>query len=83
MSSSTPEDLTEKTTMPLIQVTLIEGRSMAAKAAFIGELTEAAVRTLGAPRESVRVILQEVPGAHWGVGGVPKAGSNPAEGAPA
>jgi 4-oxalocrotonate tautomerase len=66
--------------MPLIQVTLIEGRSPAAKAAFIGELTEAAVRTLGAPRESVRVILQEVPGAHWGVGGVPKTGASLAEG---
>ncbi|MDB5851297.1 MAG: tautomerase [Rhodoferax sp.] len=69
--------------MPLIEVTFIEGRSLAAKAALIGELTEAAIRTLDAPRDSVRVILREVPGAHWGVGGVPKISPNKTEGAPA
>lgn len=58
--------------MPLIQVTLIEGRPAQAKADLIRELTQAVVSTLDAPRESVRVILQEVPAAHWGVGGVPK-----------
>jgi 4-oxalocrotonate tautomerase len=58
--------------MPLIQVTLIEGRSMEAKAELIRTLTEAAVASLNAPREAVRVIVQEVPAAHWGVGGVPK-----------
>ncbi len=61
--------------MPLIQVTLIEGRAADAKTALIRGLTEAAVDALGAPRESVRVILQEVPAAHWGVGGVPKSTS--------
>lgn len=58
--------------MPLIQVTLIEGRPAEAKAELIRTLTEAAVASLQAPRESIRVILQEVPPAHWGVGGVPK-----------
>ena len=59
--------------MPLIQVTLLEGRSSDAKAALIRQLTDATVEAIAAPRESVRVILQEVPLAHWGVGGVPKA----------
>lgn len=58
--------------MPLIQVTLIEGRPAAAKVELIRTLTEAAVASLNAPRESVRVIVQEVPAAHWAVGGVPK-----------
>jgi 4-oxalocrotonate tautomerase len=58
--------------MPLIHVTLIEGRSAEAKTALIHGLTDAAVEATAAPRESVRVILQEVPAAHWGVGGVPK-----------
>ncbi|HYG89254.1 MAG TPA: 2-hydroxymuconate tautomerase [Azospirillum sp.] len=58
--------------MPLIDVTLIEGRSPEKKAAFMKAVTEAAVTTLGAPPESVRVILREVPGEHWAVGGVPK-----------
>ncbi|HWT18722.1 MAG TPA: 4-oxalocrotonate tautomerase [Variovorax sp.] len=58
--------------MPLIQVTLIEGRSAEAKTALIRGLTDAAVDAIAAPRESIRVILQEVPAAHWGVGGVSK-----------
>lgn len=58
--------------MPLIQVTLIEGRPAEAKAELLRTLTEAAVASLNAPRESVRVIIQEVPAAHWAVGGVPK-----------
>lgn len=64
--------------MPLIQVTMIEGRSPEAKAALILRLTEAAVDAVGAPRESIRVILQEVPPAHWSVGGVSKANSTKA-----
>jgi 4-oxalocrotonate tautomerase len=51
---------------------MIEGRSADAKTALIRGLTEAAVEATGAPRESIRVILQEVPAGHWGVGGVPK-----------
>lgn len=62
--------------MPLIQVTLIEGRSTEQKSALIRGLTEAAVEAIGAPRESVRVILHEVPAAHWGVGGVSKASAS-------
>ena len=59
--------------MPLIQVTLIEGRSAQAKAALIAGLTDAVIAAVGAPRAAVRVILQEVPAAHWGVGGVSKS----------
>ncbi|MCK9511868.1 MAG: 2-hydroxymuconate tautomerase family protein [Pigmentiphaga sp.] len=62
--------------MPLIQVILIEGRGAAEKAKLIRGLTDAAVEAVGAPRESVRVILQEVPAAHWGVGGVSKAAAS-------
>lgn len=58
--------------MPLIDVTMIEGRTDAQKTDLIARLTDAAVGALGAPRESIRVILREVPGSHWGVGGVPK-----------
>lgn len=58
--------------MPFIDVTMIEGRPPEKKAAFIKALTDAAVETLGAPRDTVRVVLREVPGEHWAVGGVPK-----------
>lgn len=59
--------------MPLIQVTLIAGRSVEMKETLIRTLTDGAVEATGAPRESIRVILQEVPAAHWGVGGMSKA----------
>lgn len=59
--------------MPMIQVTLLEGRDAPAKERLIRDLTRAAVDALDAPIASVRVILHEVPPAHWGVGGVSKA----------
>ena len=58
--------------MPFIEVTLIEGRSKDKKVALMKALTDAAETTLGVPRESVRVVLREVPPEHWAVGGVPK-----------
>jgi 4-oxalocrotonate tautomerase len=58
--------------MPLLQVTLIEGRGPDVKEQLIAALTETVVQVVGAPRESVRVILHEVPPAHWGVGGASK-----------
>lgn len=58
--------------MPLVQVTILEGRDAETKRALLHELTEAVVRATGAPRASVRVLLHELPAAHWAVGGVPK-----------
>jgi 4-oxalocrotonate tautomerase len=66
--------------MPLVQVTLIEGRSIDAKMALIAGLTDAIIDALGAPRTAVRVILHEVPAAHWGVGGVAKSITHEAAG---
>ena len=60
--------------MPLVEVTLIEGRPAEKKAALIRQVTDAVVSSIGAPVESVRVIIREVPPEHWGVGGVPKRG---------
>lgn len=55
--------------MPIIQVNLMEGRNDAQKEALIAALTEATVQSIGAPRESVRVLLNEMPKAHFGIGG--------------
>lgn len=59
--------------MPVVQVNLVEGRSANAKAELIRAVTEAVVQSIGAPRQTVRVILNEVAPEHWGVGGVSKA----------
>jgi len=66
--------------VPLVQVTMVEGRSPEQKRALLEKLTDAVVETLGAKRETVRVILYEVPKAHWGVGGVSKAEQDAARG---
>lgn len=56
--------------MPLIQVSLREGRTAEQLRALISALTRAAVESLGAPKESVRVIVTEVPATHWAAGDV-------------
>ncbi|SIS97287.1 4-oxalocrotonate tautomerase [Alicyclobacillus vulcanalis] len=68
--------------MPLVQVTMVEGRSPEQKRALIEKVTDAVVDTLGAKRETVRVILYEVPKSHWGVGGVSKADQDSGQGDP-
>ena len=55
--------------MPIIQVNLMEGRSDEQKEALIAALTDATVQSLGAPRDSVRILLNEMPKTHWGIGG--------------
>jgi 4-oxalocrotonate tautomerase len=55
--------------MPIIEVTLLEGRTAETKEALVAALTAAAVSAVGAPIESVRVILREIPPAHFAVAG--------------
>ncbi|MCD9030660.1 tautomerase family protein [Luteimonas sp. Y-2-2-4F] len=54
--------------MPLIHVTLVEGRDDARVEAFIREVARTAARTLDAPLSSVRVWVDEVPAARFAVG---------------
>jgi 4-oxalocrotonate tautomerase len=56
--------------MPLVEVTLVEGRSPEQLRALISRLTAAVVESVGAPKENVRVVLREVPAAHWAAGDV-------------
>ena len=55
--------------MPLIEVTIVEGRSDAQKAQLIARLTEVAVETVDVPLDAVRVCIREIPLEHWGVAG--------------
>ncbi|MFN8167338.1 MAG: 2-hydroxymuconate tautomerase [Candidatus Nanopelagicales bacterium] len=57
--------------MPLIQVTLVEGRTVEQKHALIAALTDAMVESIGTPRDRVRVALYEISAEEWGIGGVP------------
>jgi len=57
--------------MPIAIVHIMEGRDDQKKARAIAAITQAIVDTLDAKPESVRVILQEVPKAQWGIAGKP------------
>ncbi|WP_433380871.1 tautomerase family protein [Streptosporangium sp. CA-115845] len=54
--------------MPLVEVTLTEGREPGAIRALIHEVHAAVERSLGAPAPSIRVIVREVPRTHWAAG---------------
>ena len=56
--------------MPLVQVSVREGRPTADIRKMISAVTEAVAESLNAPKESVRVIVSEVPPTHWANGDV-------------
>ena len=56
--------------MPLIEVSVVEGRSQAQLRDLISKLTAATVQALDAPQQSVRVVVREVPTTHWAAGDV-------------
>jgi len=56
--------------MPLVEVTLVEGRPPNQLRALISGITEAVEQAIGAPRSGIRVILREVPATHWASGDV-------------
>ena len=58
--------------MPILDITLLSGRAYDKKAKLIREVTDATVRALEVPPESVRVILREVHPSHFAVAGEPK-----------
>lgn len=47
--------------MPLIQVTMIEGRTAEQKRALLAAITSAVHETIGAPLDSIRVWVSDVP----------------------
>jgi 4-oxalocrotonate tautomerase len=56
--------------MPLVQVFLASGRTDEQKKALLEAITDAVHSSIGAPVESVRVWITEVPPTEWMAGGV-------------
>ena len=54
--------------MPLIEVTIAEGRSSSQIRTVMREVHTAVLRTVDTRPEHVRVIVREVPRAHWATG---------------
>lgn len=55
--------------MPIVNIQIMEGRDEVAKAKLISAVTEAVSAAIGAPRDAVRVLIQEVPKSNWGIAG--------------
>jgi len=56
--------------MPLIQVTLLEGRSPEQKRKLVERITDVVVEELGTKREAVTVTLVDVPKSNYATAGV-------------
>ena len=55
--------------MPLVNIHMAEGRSPEAKKALMHAITDAMAEHVGAPRESVRVWITEMPNTDFMAGG--------------
>jgi 4-oxalocrotonate tautomerase len=55
--------------MPLAQIQMMEGRTAEQIETLIAEVTQAIHRSVGAPVETIRVLVVEMPKTHWGIGG--------------
>jgi len=56
--------------MPFAHIYLIEGRSEAQKKAVIEKVTQALQEATAAPKENIRVWIQDIPKENWGIAGV-------------
>lgn len=57
--------------MPIVQISMIEGRTSEKKEELIRKVTDAIVEVLKIPKDRVRIILNEVPKENLGYGGIP------------
>jgi 4-oxalocrotonate tautomerase family enzyme len=63
--------------MPTLEVYLPAGHTDQRKASLIQGLTQATVDAIGAPSESVRILLSELPASNSGLGGTLSAAGLP------
>lgn len=63
--------------MPLVEITLWEGRSGEVKERIMEEVTAALAHASGAPAEAVEIIIHDVPKTDWGRGGKPFSKTHP------
>ncbi|MGB5792868.1 2-hydroxymuconate tautomerase [Poseidonibacter sp.] len=55
--------------MPIATINIIEGRSHEQKEKLIVKVTQAIHEAIDAPEANVRVIINEMPKQHFGIGG--------------
>ncbi|MFF4467783.1 4-oxalocrotonate tautomerase family protein [Streptomyces mirabilis] len=55
--------------MPLVEITLTEGRAPERIRALMTEVHQAVHKAIDVPEASIRVVVREVPTTHWSAGG--------------
>jgi 4-oxalocrotonate tautomerase len=63
--------------MPIVNIAMAQGRPSEKKEELIKSVTEAIATTLGISKESVHIVLQEVPRENFGDGGIPLSKKKP------
>ncbi|MGA2465590.1 MAG: 2-hydroxymuconate tautomerase [Thermodesulfobacteriota bacterium] len=63
--------------MPIVQISLLPGRTPEKKEELIKNVTNAIADTLQIPKERVHIVLNEVPKENIGSGGVPLSKTHP------
>jgi len=56
--------------MPIVQIELLEGRTVEQKRAMVKEVTDAICRTLNATPDAVRIIIRDMKFENYAVAGV-------------
>ncbi|MGH7905970.1 MAG: 2-hydroxymuconate tautomerase [Candidatus Binataceae bacterium] len=56
--------------MPLVEITMLEGRTPEQIRSLLESLTAAVETSIGVPREAIHVIVREAPATNWAEGGV-------------
>ncbi|MCX5240318.1 tautomerase family protein [Streptomyces prunicolor] len=59
--------------MPLVEISIVAGRSPEKIRDLIHQVHAAVRNSLDAPDEAIRVLVREVPPAHWAAGDITKA----------
>ncbi len=63
--------------MPIVQISMIQGRTAEKKEELIKKVTDAIVDALKVPKDKVRIILNELPKENLGHAGVPLSKADP------
>lgn len=56
--------------MPIVKVDLLKGRTLEQKREMVKEVTEAIARTANCPKESVKILINEMEFENFGEAGV-------------
>lgn len=56
--------------MPIVQIHLVEGRSPEMLDRLQREVTDAIANSIGAPKDTIRIILSEMKPEHHSIGGM-------------